>query len=147
MTLTLFSRSKYNLCKPNGKMKLARTFAIICIFWITMVIGKVYIYTNNAPVICNHCSPPTGNSRDNDFSSTTALLKALYCGDLLRVIALLFIRVNSTGYRYLRNITSPALTQYCGGTQKVIALHISPAIPVGGVGGGAGVTNDWCITS
>ena len=26
--------------------------------------------------------------------------------------------------------------------QKVIALHISPAIPVGG---GAGVTNDWCI--
>ena len=33
---------------------------------------------------------------------------------------------------YLRNITSPALTRYCGGTQKVIAPHISPAVPVGG---------------
>ena len=30
---------------------------------------------------------------------------------------------------YLRNITSPALTRYCGGTQKVIAPHINPAIP------------------
>ena len=45
--------------------------------------------------------PPTGNSGGNDFSSITALLKALYCGDLLRVIALLFIRVNSTGYIYV----------------------------------------------
>ena len=36
-------------------------------------------------------------SRDNDFSSITVLLKALHCGDLLRVIALLFIIVNSTG--------------------------------------------------
>ena len=35
--------------------------------------------------------PRTGNSGDNDFSSITALLKTLYCGDLLRVIALLFI--------------------------------------------------------
>ena len=63
------------------------------------------------------CPPPTGNSGDNDFSAITALLKALYCGDLLRVIALLFIRVNSTGV-YLRNITSLALTWYCGGTEK-----------------------------
>ena len=39
---------------------------------------------------------------------------------------------------YLRNITSPALTRYCGGTQKVIAPHIGPAIPVGGGGGGGG---------
>ena len=37
----------------------------------------------NATVICNYCSPPTGNSEDNDFSSITALLKALHCGDLL----------------------------------------------------------------
>ena len=35
---------------------------------------------------------PTGNSRDNDFSS----IKAVHCGDLLRVIALLLIIVNST---------------------------------------------------
>ena len=60
-----------------------------------------------APVICNHLPtpnprpPPTGNSGDNDFSSTTALLKALYCGNLMRAIALLFIRVNSTGYIYV----------------------------------------------
>ena len=114
---------------------------------------------SNAPVICNHCAPPpppapthtpTGNSGDNDFSSIKALLKALHCGDLLRVIALLFIMVNSLGV-YLRNITSWALTWHCGGTQKVTALHISPAIPAhlrrwrcGG--GGAVVTNDWCIT-
>ena len=53
-------------------------------------------------------------------------------GDLLRIIALFFIIhvhvVNSTGV-YLRNITSPALTLHCGGTQKVTAPHTSPAIP------------------
>ena len=37
---------------------------------------------------------------------------------------------------YLYNIISLALTRYCGGTQKVIAPHISPAIPVGGGEGG-----------
>ena len=84
---------------------------------------KVY-----APVICNHCPPTYGEQRGQRLFILTALLKALYCGDLLRVIALLFIR-------YLRNITSPALTWYCEGTQKVIAPHISPAILVGGGGG------------
>ena len=39
--------------------------------------------------------PPTGNSGDNEFSSIKALLKALHCGDLLRVIAPRFIIVNS----------------------------------------------------
>ena len=55
--------------------------------------------------MCNHCPPPTGSSRDNDFSSIRALLKALHCGNLLRVVALLFIIVNSRGV-YLRNISS-----------------------------------------
>ena len=73
-------------------------------------------------------TPPTGNSGDNDFSSITALLKALYCGDLLRVKALLFILVNSMGV-YLCNTTSSALTRHCGGTRKVTTPHISPAIP------------------
>ena len=109
---------------------------------------------DNAPVICNHCPPPpppppppTGNSGDNDFSSIRALLKTLHCGDLLRVIALLFIRVNFTGV-YLRNITSPAFTRYCGGTQKVMPrtlAPLSPAHPRRWWWGGAGVTNDWCI--
>ena len=112
-----------------------------------------------APVSCNHCpSPPTphlqGNSGDDDFSSIKALLKALHCKDLLRVIARLFITVNSTGV-YLRNVTSPALTWHCGETQKVTAPHFSLAIPrpslyvcVGGGGrGGTVVTNDWCIST
>ena len=30
---------------------------------------------------------------------------------------------------YLRNITSPALTLYCGGTQKVIARTLAPLSP------------------
>ena len=77
--------------------------------------------------------PPTGNSGDNDFSSITALLKALYCGDLLRVIALLIIRVNSTGYIYV--ISQARRLPSTAGGQKVIAKHISRAIPVGGVGG------------
>ena len=72
--------------------------------------------------------PPTGNSGDNDFSSIRALLKALHCVALLRVIALLFIRVNFTGV-YMRNITSPAFTRYCGGTQKVIARTLVPLSP------------------
>ena len=48
--------------------------------------------------------PPTEKSGD-DFSSIKALLKALHCGDLLRVIAPLFIIVNSMG-AYFRNITN-----------------------------------------
>ena len=51
----------------------------------------------NAPVICNHCSlppqPTSGNCGDSEYSYITALRKAL-----LRVIALLFIIVNSMGY-------------------------------------------------
>ena len=46
---------------------------------------------------------------------------------------------------YLRNITSPALTRYCGGTQKVIAPHVSPAILVGGGGGGGGRGHKWLV--
>ena len=72
--------------------------------------------------------PSTGNSGDDNFSSTTALLKVLHCGDLLRVTAPLFILVNLMGV-YLRNITSPALTRHCEGTQNVTVPHISPTIP------------------
>ena len=64
-----------------------------------------------------------------------ALLKALGCGDLLRVITLLFIIVNSTGV-YRCNITSPALTQHCrgGGGELKMSLfrtlaQLSPAHP------------------
>ena len=96
-----------------------------------------------APVICNTVPPPppTGNSGDKDFSSITALLKALYSGDLL--IALLFIRVNSTGYIY---VISQAWHRYCGGTLKDIVPHISPAITrrcvcVGGGGQGLQMTD------
>ena len=73
-----------------------------------LLIGLKTLSTSSAQVICNHCSPPMGNSGDNDFSSTTALLKALHCGELLRVKGLVFIIVISTGV-YLRNATSPAL--------------------------------------
>ena len=75
---------------------------------------------------------PTGNSGDNDVSSITALLKALHCGDLLRVIALPFMRVNFTGY-------------ICAISQKVTAPHISPAIPVDGGGGGGGRGYKWLL--
>ena len=98
---------------------------------------KVLVY---APVICNHCSapPPPPPPHLRGIAGTTTFhpnspakspvlrgpaeshSPALYKSKFLGV--------------YLRNITSPALTQYCGGTQKVIAPHISPAIPV--VGGG-----------
>ena len=87
-------------------------------------------YINNAPFICNHCPPlpppPMGNSGDNKFLAIITLLKALHCKDLLRVIAPLFIIVNSTGVS-LYNVTSQA--GHCGRTQKVTALHIRPAIP------------------
>ena len=94
----------------------------------------------------HHCPPPppppTGNSGDNNFSSIKALLKAQDCRNLLIVIALLFIKVNSTGV-YLCNFTYKALQ----GNSK--GPRYPPPIPVGGVGGGgwgAMVTNDWCIT-
>ena len=85
----------------------------------------------NAPVICNHPYPsPTYGEQRGWRPSIIALLKALHCGDLLRVIALLFIIVNSTRV-YLCNITSPPLTCHRRGTKKVTAPHISPAIPTG----------------
>ena len=85
-------------------------------------------WTPYAPVICNHYPPnKTGNSGDN-FSSITALLKALHCGDLLRVIALLFIIVNSMGV-YLRNITRPALTRHCGELKRSLPCSLAPLSP------------------
>ena len=32
------------------------------------------------------------------------------------------------------NVKAPAIPRHCGDNQKVIALHLSPAIPVGGGG-------------
>ena len=46
---------------------------------------------------------PPGNSGDNDFSSITAL----HYGDLLRVIALLFIRPKKTSHFRTGNPTDP----------------------------------------
>ena len=105
----------------------------------------------SAPVICNHCSaragisprdstapPPLGNSGDNDFSSITALLKALHCGHLLRVIAMLFMIVlKSHGGVYLSNITSPAL-RGVGNLKGHCPPHVSPALNRWGWG-------QWCI--
>ena len=92
-----------------------------------------------APVLCNHCPPRhlrgiagTTTFHPNSPAKSPVLRgpaeshsPALYKSKFLGV--------------YLRNITSPALTRYCGGTQKVIAPHISPAIPVDGGGGGQGL--------
>ena len=81
---------------------------------------------------------PTGNSGDNDISSIKALLKVLHCGDLLRVIAPLFIIVNSKGTNF-RNITSPELTGTVGEQKRsllrTLAL-LSPAHPRRWGGGG-----------
>ena len=72
-----------------------------------------------------HCTPPLspiyGNSGDNDFSSITALLKVLHCGDLLRVTTLLFIIINSKEV-YICVISQ---ARHCGGARKVTAQHIS----------------------
>ena len=80
--------------------------------------------------------PPTENSEDIHCSPAK---NSAHGGDLLRVVAQLFIIVNSVGV-YLHNITSLALW----GTEKVTAPNISPTIPRpsrrwgGGVGAGAG---------
>ena len=42
------------------------------------------------------------------------------------------------------NVKPLVISRHCGDNKKVIALHLSMAIPVGG-GGGAMDTNDWCI--
>ena len=50
----------------------------------------------------------------------------------VRIIALLFIVVNSTGV-YLCNITSPALTRHCGGAKSHYPPTLAPLSPeVGG---------------
>ena len=99
----------------------------------------------NAPFICNHCPPPpppTGNSR-NDFSS----IKALHCRDLLRVIAPLFIIVTSTGYICVIS-QARHLPGAAGELERSLPrtlAPLSPAHPRRLWGGGAVVTNDWCI--
>ena len=86
----------------------------------------VFLYVNLSLHPPPPTPPPMGNIGDNDFSSITVLLKALHCGeDLLRVITLLFIIVNSTEV-YICVISQ---ARHCGGARKVIAPHISPAIP------------------
>ena len=92
--------------------------------------------------------PPTGNSGDNDFSSVTAL----HCGDLLGVMALLFIMVNSTRVylhnitsRHLRNITSPALTRIVGELERSLPRTLAPLSPAHPRRWRAVVTNDRCI--
>ena len=79
---------------------------------------------------------PMGNSGDNDFSS----IKALHCGVLLRVIAQLFIIVNSKGV-YLRNVASSALTLKRSLPRTLAPL--SPAYPCRR-GALSGVTNERC---
>ena len=74
---------------------------------------------------------PTGNSGDNDFSSITVLLKALYCGDLLRVMALLFIRVNSTGYIYVIS-QAQHLPSTAGELKRSLPRTLAPPIPAVG---------------
>ena len=125
-------------------------------FVSTKVFFFLNFYQGYAPVICNHCTrappprsppPPTGNSGDNNFSSITVLLKALYCGDLLRVIALLFIRVNSTGYIYVIS-QARHLPGTAGELKRSLPRTFAPLSPAHPRRWwGAGVTNDWCITS
>ena len=45
------------------------------------------------------------------------------------------------------NVKPPAIPGHCRDNKKVIALHLSPAIPVGGGGGGGHAmdTNFWCL--
>ena len=72
---------------------------------------------------------PTGMGRDNDFLLFKALVLAPPCGDRLMVTTLLlappYITENLTGV----GIQILKLRLHCGDNQKVIALHLSPAIP------------------
>ena len=80
----------------------------------------------------------------SDFSSIAALLKAMHYGDLLRVIALLFIIVNSTGVICVISLARHLLAS-AGGRKKSLPrtlAPLSPAKPVGGRGGGGG-SGQW----
>ena len=66
-----------------------------------------YKFTTRYP----NANAPVIYSRDSDFSSITALLKALYCGDLLKSQSTALYKSKFHGV-YLRNTTSPALTRY-----------------------------------
>ena len=83
--------------------------------------------------------PPTGNSGDNDFSSIRALLKALHCGGPAESISPALYKS-----KFHRGIFvqyhKPGIYLVLRGNSK----GHCPAIPVGG---GAGVTNDWCISA
>ena len=81
---------------------------------------KTFVTTAPSP------STSVGNSGDNGFSSITALLKALLCWDLLRVITLLIYKWNKFQEGYiLCNITSLALR----GTSRAHCPTQMAAIP------------------
>ena len=102
----------------------------------------------NAPVICNHCPPlhppppPPPHTHLRGIAGTTTFhhnspAKSPVLRGPAESHSPALYKSKFHGI-YLCNITSPALTRYCGGTQKVIAPHISPAIPVVW-GGGQGL--------
>ena len=64
---------------------------------------------------------------------------------IAQLLALPHITKHSSGGKD-PNVRTPALPPHCWDNQKVIALHLSPAIRGGGGGGGV-VTNDLCITT
>ena len=87
--------------------------------------------------ICTHKSfvttapPSLGNSGDYDYSSITAMLKTLHCGDKLKVTAPLFIPCspNATAVTsFCKEITVLALPQHCGDDRKVNASYLSLVI-------------------
>ena len=84
-----------------------------------------------------------GNRRDNNFSS----IIAQHCGDLLSHSPALY---NSKFHGvYLHYITNLALNRHYGQLKRSLPwttlTPLSPAHPRR-LGGGAVITNDWCIT-
>ena len=92
----------------------------------------------NAPVIFNHYTPP--HPATDFFSFLSPGISPTICWDKLMVmtlhLALLNLMENSIGGRI--HVKTPVLLTHCEDNQKVIALHLSPAVPHQTAGGSSG---------
>ena len=99
-------------------------------------------------MLCTMYLYPTGMGRDNDFQFS----EPWYIHSLLGQAdgnnsALCPALHNTKSHRgKCPNVITHALSRHCGDNQKVIDLHLNPAIPRLPSKMGAVDTNDWCIT-
>ena len=128
-------RKKFHVFMKQNQIKLHY------FLWNYLEISKLGSLMHESFVTTAPPPPPMGNSGD-DFSSIKALLKAWHCGDLLRVIALLVIIINSAGYICIISV-APHFPGTLGELKRSLPHTLAPLSPAHPHQWGAGVCSGY----